>query len=197
MLDYLPKILELITPEFTRKIHRKRFERLEVFFEAREKIESSITYTDDQKKILLNSAVSALTGAAFSNIDEFDFFVSNFDPNNFENEYFAFARNRMTYELIEEADGSKKIRSIKKQKWLMHFLHIFIGIAFIFVSIAILIKFNQFTSAFEKDLNIPASITTIGLWVSLLICLLTLIKIIYEWSCWHDFNKLIKKKFSN
>lgn len=197
MFDYLPKVLELVTPEFTRKIHQKRFDRLEKFFETRKKIESSTDYSDVEKKILLNSAVSALTGAAFSNIEEFDFFIANFDPNNFENDYFAFARNRITYQIIESNDGLKKIRNVKKQLYLMNFLHLFIGVVFTLVPIGVLIKFHQILSSFEKDLNVPPSITTIAIWIILGVCLLTLVKIIYEWSCWSDLNKTIKKKFSS
>lgn len=197
MFEYLPKVLELVTPEFTRKIHQKRFDRLENFFETRKKIESSTDYSDVEKKILLNSAVSALTGAAFSNIEEFDFFRANFDPNNFENDYFAFARNRITYEMIEDQFGVKKIVIIKKQLWLMNFLHWFIGIVFTIVPMAILYKFNEILSSFEKDLKVAPSFTSIAIWIVLGVCLLTVVKIMYEWSCWRDLNKTINKKFPN
>lgn len=194
VLEYFSKVVELITPEYARKIHQKRCERLKNFFEERQLIlESSLS--EREKNIQLNAAVSALTGASFSNIEEFNFFLEHFDPNNFENDYLAFARNRITYEIVDNEHGSKIIKSISKQFWLMHFLHFFMLSMFLLVPLALLINFHAYIKALKVDLNVPESITSLGIWIAILICFLTLIKIFYEWACWNDFNKLIKKKY--
>lgn len=194
-IEYLSKTVELITPEYARKFHQKRYDRLKTFFDDRKVIlESSLT--EREKTIQLNAAVSALTGAAFSNIEEFNYFVENFEPNNFENDYLAFARNRVTYEMNMEENESLKIKVIPKQYWLMHFLHVFVAFVFAFVFVAVLHKIDQICKVFKNDLNISESVTSIGVWAVAIIAILTVIKIIYEWMCWNDFNKLIKKKYS-
>lgn len=194
-IEYLSKTVELITPEYARQFHQKRYDRLKTFFDDRKVIlESSLT--EREKTIQLNAAVSALTGAAFSNIEEFNYFVENFEPNNFENDYLAFARNRVTYEMNMEENESLKIKVIPKQYWLMHFLHVFVAFVFAFVFVAVLHKIDQICKAFKNDLNISESVTSIGVWAVAIIAILTVIKIIYEWMCWNDFNKLIKKKYS-
>jgi uncharacterized membrane protein YidH (DUF202 family) len=193
--EYFEKIIAIITPQYTRKIYLERSERLREFFKIREEIETS-NQPEHVKTIQLNAAVSGLTGAKFSNIEEFDFFLENFDPNRFEEDYFVFARNRVTYETVRDEHGAIiSIKSITRQRWSMTSLNCFLVIVFIFAAAGFIVNFHNFSKALNKDLGIPELVNASFFLGVLFICFLTIFKVIYEWDLWSGFNRYIKNKF--
>ncbi|WP_332606371.1 hypothetical protein [Acinetobacter sp. ESBL14] len=193
--DIFLKIIEIITPSFVRSLCKNRFDRLKVFFEERKKILDS---GEDQatQTILLNAAASALTGAKNAKIEELNFFLKNFDPSSFEDDYWAFSRNRMTYRVIrDESSKITAIQSIKTERYKMYGLNVFLIFAMVFLPLALYYKSIELRQIYHTLTGIPIDVFTLIYWGICFICALTIIKILYDWTCWQDLNNLIKKKF--
>lgn len=196
--EYFLFIVEIVTPQYIRKVNGERYTRLSKFFEERNKINHEDSKLSDSEKIIqLNSCVAALTGVSFSNIEEFNFFIKNFDPNNFEKDYWAFSRNRLAYELNRNETGEiLSISIIRKQKWVINLINWALMFLFLFTPSFLIVYMPKISTAFQKDFHIPEAMTFTVLWLGVGISLLTLIKVLYDWSAWADFNKLIIKKYS-
>lgn len=193
--DIFLKIVEIITPSFLRSLYKNRFDRLKAFFDERKKIletgEDEATQT-----VLLNAAASALTGAKNAKIEELDFFLENFEPSSFENDYWAFARNRMTYLVIrDESSKIIAIQSIKSERYKMYGLNIFLIFSMVLMPSMLYYKSLEVRQAYHIITGLPVHVFTLIYWGICFICALTIIKILYDWTCWQDFNNLIKKKF--
>lgn len=194
--DLLIKIIEIITPAYMRKILSERHERLKKFFEEKERIKAS-NWSERVKEIQLNSAVEALTGTRMTNNEEFDYFVETFDPSRFENDYWAFARFRTTFEVVKNEINqivSIKINSLENYKMIG--LNIFIFIMFLWVPATLYWKKDELYKAYHHGLGIPIEILNTIYGFLCFLCFITIIKLFYDWSLWNSFKKQIKQKYS-
>lgn len=193
--DIFLKIIEIITPTFIRTLCKNRFERLKIFFEERKKIIDS-DENEATKTILLSAAASALTGAKSAKIEELNFFLEKFNPNYFEDDYWAFARNRLTYKIEYGAMNEiTAIRSIAKEKYKMYGVNSFLIFIMFLVPSALYFKSIELKKTYHFITGLPIDFFTMLYWAICFFCGLTIVKILYDWTCWHDLNILIKKMF--
>lgn len=136
---------------------------------------------DKTKTILLNAAASALTGAK---IEELNFFLEKFDPSCFEDDYWAFARNRMTYEVkhnnLAEIDS---IKSIKNAKYKIYAINSIMILIMSFVPFTLYLKGNELRLGYHSVTGLPIDFFIILYWLICFICALTLTKPLYDWTC--------------
>ncbi|BCX72034.1 hypothetical protein KTJ16_19955 [Acinetobacter bereziniae] len=193
--DIFLKMIEIITPTFIRNICKNRFDRLKSFFDERKRILES-NENEATKTILLNAAASALTGAKSAKIEELNFFLEKFNPNYFEGDYWAFARNRLTYEVTHNQNSEiVSIKSIKSERYKMYVINSIMIFVMGFVPLALYLKGNELKQGYHSITGIPTDFFTLTYWVICFICALTIVKILYDWTCWSDLNNLIKKMF--
>ena len=141
--DIFLKIIELIIPAYLRNLNKSRYERLKLFF-ADKKIILESNESEATKTILLNAAASALTGAKNAKIDDLNFFLEKFNPNSFEDDYWAFARNRLTYQIsYNSASEIVSIKSIKAEKYKMYALNIFLMFTMILIPLGLYLKADE------------------------------------------------------
>lgn len=187
--SYFEKFIYIITPSFNQSSNLKRYERLSKFFEERKRI-NNLNESQKVKTILLNSAAAALTGVRNAKIEELEYFLDTFDANDFEIKYWAFVRNRVSYIITKNSKGKiLYIHSIKKGRIKIRTLNIFI------ITIMFLAPFAFLTQR-ESFLTIPGvsdSIWNIFILGIIGVCVLIIIKAIYDWSYWSDLNEDLKK----
>lgn len=193
--EVLIRIIEFITPAFMRRILSDRHERLKKFFEEKDRIKKSeCSYR--VKEIQLNSAVAALTGTRSTNNEEFDYFVDNFDPSYFENDYWTFVRFRGAF-IVEknEIDEIKAIKINQIESIKLITLNLLIVFMLILVPATLYLGRKGFYQAYNKELGIPVDVLNIAYTVVCFICFITIAKVFYDWSLWKSLKRQIKQKY--
>lgn len=188
-IQIFEKLIEIITPSFNRKKYQERHLRLKNFFEERRRIDN-LNESDEIKYLLLNSAISALTGTKYANIDELDYFLDKFKGHDFENLYWAFVWNRFSYGVVKNSKG--KVLSLKPTKRGKRNTILLNVITILSMSLSPFLLRDQFNKI-QVDWA-PLSTTIIQTVYPLVcaICLITIIKVIHDWYHWNRLNQIIE-----
>lgn len=190
-IQIFEKLIEIITPSFNRKRYQERHIRLKYFFEERKRIQN-LDESEDVKNLLVQSAISGLTGTKYADIDEFDYFVDKFKAHDFENLYWAFVWNRPSYQVLKNSSG--KVLRLKPSKKGKRNIILFNFITIFFMSIAPFVfryKFNK--TKLVIDVFSPSIIQTLYV-ILIVICGITIIKLIHDWYHWGSLNQIIKNQ---
>lgn len=191
-IQIFEKIIELITPSFNRQRYQARHLRLKLFFEERERI-NKLNEPEEVKKILLNSAVSALTGTKYADIAELEYFLDRFNAYEFEVLYWAFVWNRLSYQVVKNSKGKiLRLKILKSGKRKVVTLNIFVLIAMFGSPLAFYLERDGFISAFNSLFGLSQSILHIIFWIICLVCGVTIIKVFYDWTHWSELNKILE-----
>ncbi|MEN8976698.1 hypothetical protein [Acinetobacter baumannii] len=187
--NFFEKLREIITPTYNQALNAKRSERLNKFFEDRTRIKS-LNESEKVKQILLNNAAATLSGVKNAKYEELEYFLETSDTDDFEMKYWAFAWNRAGF--VVSRDESGKIIGIhstpgKKVK---------ITIMNLFLMLSMCIW--PFLLNFEREpflnLGLTENMWNIFILIAIGFCFVTIIKILYDWSHWHDLNVILGRQ---
>ncbi|WP_373357813.1 hypothetical protein ACEN3H_12720 [Acinetobacter lactucae] len=182
-LNLIEKLREIITPAYNQKLNAQRAERLNKFFEERRRIQN-LDEPDNVKLILLNSAVAELSGVKNAKFEELEYFLETSNADNFEMKYWAFAWNRAGFIVSRDQAGKIiDISSTLSKRIKIIVLNLFLILAMSIWPFLFLIKKDPFIS-----LGFTEGIWHIFIWGVSGFCLITILKVLYDWSHWHGLN---------
>ena len=191
-IQIIEKIIEFITPSFNRRRYQDRHARLKFFFEERERIKI-INESDEVKKLLLNSAASALTGTKYADITELEYFLERFNAYEFEMLYWAFVWNRLSYQVVKNSKGNiLRLKLSKKGKKKIITLNIVVLIAMIGGPLIFFLDREKFIASFNSTFGISESILHVIFFGICFVCMITILKLFYDWGHWNKLNKILE-----
>lgn len=189
--NFFEKLREFITPTYNQTLNAKRSERLNKFFDDRTRIQA-LKESEKIKEILLNSAAAALSGAKDAKFNELEYFLETSDADDFEMKYWTFAWNRAGF--VVSRDESGKIINIYSTLGKRAQI---IGLN-LFLILAMSIWPFLFMVEKEPFINLGFSESTWHIFILIIsgFSLVTVIKILYDWSHWHDLNVILSRQKS-
>lgn len=185
------KLREFITSTYNQTLNAKRLERLNKLFDDRTRIQA-LKESEKIKQILLNSSSAALSGAKDAKFNELECFLETSDADDFEMKYWTFSWNRAG--LVLSRDELGKIIDIYSTLGKRAQI---IGLNLLLL-LLLAMSIWPFLLIAEKELFITLgfseSIWHIFILVISGFCLVTVIKILYDWSHWHDLNVILSRQ---
>lgn len=181
--NFFEKLREIITPTYNQALNAKRSERLNKFFMERKRIQN-LDEPDNIKLILLNSAAAELSGVKNAKFEELEYFLETSNADDFEMKYWAFAWNRAGF--IVSRDESGKIIDISStlsKRIKIRILNLFLILAMSIWPFLFLIKKHPFL-----NLGLNESAWHIFIFGVSGFCLVTVVKVLYDWSHWDSLN---------
>ena len=189
-LQIFEKAIELITPSYNRKKYLERHLRLKSFFEERERIKN-LNESEEVKTLLLNSAISALTGAKNVDIKELEYFLDKFNAMEFELLYWTFVWNRAGYQVLKNSRGEIiRLKVSKKGKIKVLVMNLLVLFSMSFAPIMFYFKKDEYWRLFNS-LGASQIVTEIIYGVICVICGLTIVKLLNDWVHWKNLNKIL------
>ncbi|ENX18135.1 hypothetical protein F895_00204 [Acinetobacter sp. CIP 64.2] len=181
--NLIEKLREIITPSYNQALNAKRSDRLNKFFTERRRIQN-LDEPDNIKLILLNSAAAELSGVKNAKFEELEYFLETSNADDFEMKYWTFAWNRAGF--IVSRDESGKIIDISStlsKRIKIRILNIFLILAMSIWPFLFLMKKDPFI-----NLGFNESAWHLFIFGVSTFCLVTVVKILYDWSHWQSLN---------
>jgi len=187
--NFFEKLREFITPTYNQALNAKRSERLNKFFDDRTRIQT-LKESEKVKQILLNSAAAALSGVKDAKFNELEYFLETSDADDFEMKYWTFTWNRAGF-VVSRDDSGKiiDIHSTLGKRAQIIGLNLFLILTISICPFLFMAEKEPFT-----NLGFSESIWHIFILVISGFCLVTIIKIFYGCSHWHDLNVILSRQ---
>ncbi|XZT78409.1 hypothetical protein ACT4YI_16855 [Acinetobacter baumannii] len=182
-------VFDIVTNKQNQKSGEDIFNRYRDFLKDIKEIENDSNYDTDDKEVLKNLRVGALTGAGKANYKEFLFFKEIFANDMLLINYWSFVRNRSVFEIDNQNN------EIRVKFWPFIRAHLFyLGLIFILViictSLALLI-FNQLTSI-EGELSLSLTISTSVIGIIMAFLIITIFRLFFEHTYYSSLCNQVK-----
>lgn len=182
-------IIDIVTNKQNQKVGEDLFNRYRQFLKDIKDIERDNDYDEDEKAILKNLRVGALTGAGNANYAEFLLFKEIFPNDMLVINYWSFVRNRTIFSI------DISLKTIKINSWRMIVSHLFyLGFIFLFLSIFTFLGWVLFEqlSAVTGELSLSSTIVAVIIGTIMCFLIITVFRLLFDHSCYSSLCNQVK-----
>nr|WP_314523794.1 hypothetical protein [uncultured Acinetobacter sp.] len=189
-IEKLKFVLDLITNKQNRKSGEDVYSRFRSFLIDIKEIDSNQVFESDEKKVLKNLRVCALTGARDANYEEFIIFKTLFTTDKLPENYWSFARNRAAFTLDLK---NNNLEIDKSGMYKINAAIVLVLSIFIFLFAFVAMMFFQQIINIKGELTLSLTIVLISVGFLLAFLAVTTLRLFYDHLCFTSLCAQVKQ----